>query len=583
MEPQRTRRKLAAILAADVVGYSRLMGEDEVGTLAALKAHSKELIDPKITEHEGRVIKLMGDGMLVEFPSVVEAVQCAVEIQRALTQRNAGVPENRRLEFRIGVNLGDVIIDGDDIYGDGVNVAARLEGLAEPGGICVRRAVRNQVRDKLPVVFEDLGEVEVKNIIRPVRVFRVLLEPPSAFDAPPPLPDKPSIAVLPFANMSGDPEQEYFADGIAEDIITNLSRIHWLFVIARNSSFAFKGQAVDIQGVARKLGIRYVLEGSVRKAANQVRVTAQLIDARSRSHLWAERYDRELADIFAVQDEITQSVAAAIEPRLLAAEGLRSESRSPADFDAWDFVMRALAKFWRITKTDSEEAIGLLRQAVERHPDYGPAHSMLAFVLSFSGHMGWIPVDDARELARPAARRAVMIDDADPWAHLGLGYLHIIDRQTDYAVTEFKRAIELNANSAAAHGFLGAALALGGHSEEAIPELEQAMRLSPQDPQNAYFVHCIAVAHYLAGHYEQAVDWARRSVQMRSDFIPAHRMLCASLAQHGLIDEATVLLSRIRELQPDISRSLLERASPLATPSDMAHFLEGMHKAGLPE
>ncbi len=326
-----------------------------------------------------------------------------------------------------------------------------------------------------------------------------------------------------------------------------------------------------------------MLEGSVRKAGNQVRITVQLIDARSQSHLWAERYDRDLADIFAVKDEITQSVAGAIEPRLLAAEGVRSETRSPADFDAWDMVMRALAKFWRITKADTLEAIGVLRHAVERYPDYGPAHSMLAFALSFSGHMGWIPLADARELARPVARRAAKIDDADPWAHMGLGYLHIIGRQTDHAVTEFKRAIELNANFAAAYGYLGAALAIGGRSEEAILELERAIRLSPQDPQNAVFFHVIGVAHYLAGDYSQAVEWTRRAVQMRPELVSAQRIHCASLAQDGEIEEAKAVLDRIRRLQPDISRSLLERTLPYSRPSDMAHFLEGLHKAGLPE
>ncbi len=583
MESRHEDRRLTTILAADVVGYSRLMAADESGTLAALISHRKELIEPKIAEFKGRTVKLMGDGTLMEFGSVVDAVRFAAEIQSAMRERNSRVPEDRRIVYRFGINIGDIIVDDEDIYGDGVNVAARLQELAKPGGVCVSRSVYNQTRGKVQLGFEDLGEKKLKNIPEPVRVYAVLLEQPSVFDALPPLPDKPSIAVMAFDNMSGDPEQEYFADGIAEDIITNLSRVHWLFVIARNSSFIFKGQSVDTQDVARKLGVRYLLEGSVRKAANRVRITVQLIDAKSRSHLWAERYDRELEDIFAVQDEITQSVAAAIEPRLLAAEGLRSETRSPDDIDAWDLVMRALAKFWRATRTDNREAIELLQQAVERYPDYGPAHSMLAFALSLSGHIGWIPLDDVRRLARPMARRAAGIDDADPWAHMSLGYLHVIDRQTDRAVAEFNRAIELNANFAEAYGFLGGALAQGGRSEEAIPELERAIRLSPHDPYNAYFIHAIGFAHYLEGRYEQAVDWSRRSAQMRPEFISAQRIYCASLAQHGSIDEAKAVMSRIRELQPDISRSLLEHIIPISRPGDMAHYLEGLSKAGLPE
>ncbi len=582
-------RRLAAILAADVVGYSRLMGEDETGTLERLKSLRKELVQPKITERSGRIVKLMGDGLLAEFPSVVEAVQCAVDIQRGMPAREAEMADDRRIRLRIGVNLGDIIVEGSDIYGDGVNVAARLEALAEPDGICISSVVHDQVNRHIDIDFTDLGEHELKNIDRPVRIWQWSPEGSrgnveSKADAGPlTLPDKPSIAVLSFENMSGDPEQEYFADGIAEDIITNLSRIHWLFVIARNSSFVFKGQAVDIHDVAKSLGVRYVLEGSVRKAANQVRITVQLIDTASTSHLWAERYDRELTDIFAVQDEITLSVASEIEPRLLAAEGVRSQARSPVDLDAWDLVMNAMAKFWRLTKTDSEEAIVLLRQAAERYPDYGPAHSMLAFALSLCGHVGWVALDDVRKLATRTANRAVMIDDTDPWAHLGLGYLHVINRQTGDAVTEFKRAIELNANFAAAYGYLGGALALGERSEEAIPELERAIRLSPKDSQNAFFFNYIGVAHYLVGDYEQAVDWVRRSVQMRSDLIPSHRVLCAGLAQQGLIAEAKVVLCRIQELQPDISISSLERFLTYSTPSGMAHFLDGLRKAGVPE
>ena len=378
MAEERVDRRLAAILAGDVAGYSRLMGVDEEGTLRQLKAHRKELVDPKITEHRGRIVKTTGDGMLVEFVSVVDAVRCAVDIQRGMVERNADVPADRRIEFRIGINVGDIISDSNDIYGDGVNVAARLEALAEPGGIMVSRNVHDQVRDKLSFGFEDMGEQTVKNIARPIGVHRVsLIEnaapiavkvAAAAAKTEVSSADRPSIAVLPFANMSGDPEQEYFADGISEDIITGLSKLRWFFVIARNSSFTYKGKAVDVKRVARELGVRYVLEGSVRKGGNRVRITAQLIDAATGNHIWADRYDGDLTDIFALQDEITKKVVAAIEPKLLEAEGIRSQSRSPEDLGAWDMVIQANSLFWRLTKAEGEAAIAILKQAVERYP-----------------------------------------------------------------------------------------------------------------------------------------------------------------------------------------------------------------------
>ena len=370
MVEDRVDRRLAAILAGDIARYSYLMGIDEEGTLRQLKAHRKKLIDPKIIEHHGRIVKTTGDGMLVEFVSVVDAVRYAVDIQRGMAERNADVAPDRRIEFRIGINVGDIISDENDIYGDGVNVAARLEALAEPGGILVSRNVHDQVRDKLSFGFEDLGEQLVKNIARPIGVHRVSL----AESAPPAMVksaaaaktefssvDRPSIAVLPFANMSGDPEQEYFADGISEDIITGLSKLRWFFVIARNSSFAYKGKAVDVKRAARELGVRYVLEGSVRKGGNRVRITAQLIDAATGNHVWADRYDGDLTDVFALQDEITKKVVAAIEPKLLEAEGIRSQNRSPEDLGAWDMVIHANSLFWRLTKTEGETAIAILK------------------------------------------------------------------------------------------------------------------------------------------------------------------------------------------------------------------------------
>ena len=374
-------RRLAAILAADVAGYSRLMGADEEGTLERLKALRRELLDPKIAEHHGRIVKTTGDGLLVEFASVVDAVRCAVAVQQAMPERNTGVAADNRIELRIGINLGDVIVEGDDLYGDGVNIAARIEALADAGGVFVSNTVHDHVRDRLPFVFEDLGEQQVKNIARPVRVYRVGRAPlgrrerrRDAGSRPAlPLPDKPSIAVLPFANMSGDPEQEYFADGMVEEIITALSRIRWLFVIARNSSFTYKGQAVDVKQVGRELGVRYVLEGSVRKAGQRVRITGQLIDAMTGTHLWADRFDGSLEDVFELQDKVAVSVAGVIEPALQAAEMRRSAARPTTDLTAYDLYLRALAAFYPMTKERIFEALGLLEQAIAIDRHYGPA------------------------------------------------------------------------------------------------------------------------------------------------------------------------------------------------------------------
>jgi adenylate cyclase len=584
-------RKLAAIFAGDVAGYSRLMGVDEEGTLHQLKAHRKELVDPKITEHRGHIVKTTGDGMLVEFVSVVDAVRCAVDIQRGMAERNVEVPADRRIEFRVGINVGDIISDDNDIYGDGVNVAARLEALADPGGIMVSRNVHDQVRDKLSFGFEDMGEQSVKNIARPIGVHRVSLAESatetavkSTAAAKPQLAasQRPSIAVLPFANMSGDPEQDYFADGISEDIITGLSKLRWFFVIARNSSFIYKGKAVDVKHVARELGVRYVLEGSVRKGGNRVRITAQLIDAATGNHIWADRYDGDLTDIFALQDEITEKVVAAIEPKLLEAEGIRSQNRSAEDLGAWDMVIHANSLFWRLTKTEGEAAIAMLKQAIERYPNYAPAHSMLAFMMLVPGYLGW--VDGEREpvvkQAAALAARAAELDNSDPWAYLALGYVNYTMRRTDEAVEEFQRAIDLNPNFAAAYGYLGVAFALGGRSDQAIPRLEQAIRMSPHDPQNAAFNMAIACAHYLAGRYNEAVSFGRKALQERHGWTGAHRIYIASLAQAGQIDEARAELQRLRELQPNISIAWIEQNVPY-TPDQMPKFLEGMRKAGL--
>ena len=394
----------------------------------------------------------------------------------------------------------------------------------------------------------------------------------------PRLPDKPSIAVLPFTNMSGDPEQEYFSDGITEDIITALSRLRWFLVIARNSTFVYKGQAADVKQVGHDLGVRYVLEGSVRKSGQRVRITSQLLDAITGNHIWSERYDRELTDIFALQDEITARVTAAIEPKLLAAEGLRAETRSTEDLDAWDMVARAISHYWKLTAADSAAAIALLRLAADRYPNYAPANSMLAFAQLASAYVGWIAVGGDRKAAIERAKRAVELDDGDPWAHLALGYVDFTERRTEEAVCHFRAALDLNPNFAAAAGSIGFALAMDGQSDEAILHFEQAMRMSPRDPFNAFFFVGIAAAQYFAGHFPEAVKAARQAVQLRPGYIGAHRILCASLAQGGQIEEAEAVLDTVRQLQPGISVARMREFAALYRQSD--ELLSRRHAQG---
>jgi adenylate cyclase len=457
-------RRLAAILAADVAGYSRLMGADEEGTLERLRALRRELVDPKIAEHHGRIVKTTGDGLLVEFASVVDAVRCAVEVQQAMPERNTGVTADNRIELRIGINLGDVIVEGDDLYGDGVNIAARIEALADAGGVFVSNTVHDHVRDRLPFGFEDLGEQQVKNIARPVRVYRVRLEGP--LPSPPPLagegnalarvgaaktptlplPNKPSIAVLPFANMSGDPEQEYFADGMVEEIITALSRIRWLFVIARNSTFTYKGQAVDVKQVGRELGVRYVLEGSVRKAGQRVRITGQLIDAVAGTHLWADRFDGSLEDIFELQDKVAVSVAGVIEPTLQAAEIRRAADRPTSDPTAYDLYLRAVPLWASHEMEPIIQALGLLGRAIERDLHYGPALGLAALCHQLLATSDWTNDTETHrregiDLARQALRCAP--DDPDVLANAAV-VLGSLGGDIDVAIGSIDRSLALN-------------------------------------------------------------------------------------------------------------------------------------------
>jgi adenylate cyclase len=580
-------RRLTAILAADVAGYSRLMGVDEEGTHERLKAHLRELVDPKIAEHRGRIVKNTGDGFLAEFASVVDAVRCAVEVQRAMGERSADTPAAERIDFRIGINLGDVIAEEHDIFGDGVNIAARLEALAEPGGICVSRVVRDQVRDRLDFVFEDLGEQQVKNIARPVRVYRVrdlatsIERPLRAAPQSLPLPDTPSVAVLPFESMRGDPEQEFFADGIAEDVITALSRYPSLFVIARNSSFTYKGRAVEVKQIGRELGVRYVLEGSLRKSGNRIRVTTQLVEAETGKHVWAERYDRDLADIFAVQDSITEAATIAIAPAIAMAERQRAMRMPPGNLDAWAAYQRGLWHFSKISPEDNTLAQQYFRQAIEIDPSFAGGYKGLAWAHMLAAGVFAIstPVE-GHGLAEALARRAVALDPTDAQARSTLAEAMLWSRG-DYegAVTEAERARAMSPNLAFAHATLGAALIFSGNLEDGLAALQTSLRLDPETPNMPSRLNLMACGLYLSRKYEAAVEVARRVVRSNPDFPLVYRWIAAALGQLGRTAEAKEALEKAIAIGP-ASFDIYVRRVPWHRPEDHAHMLEGLRKAG---
>jgi adenylate cyclase len=588
MAEERVERRLAAILAADVVGYSRLMGADEEATLADLKRHRRELTDPKIKEHRGRIVKTTGDGVLVEFASVVDAVRCAVDIQREMADRNAAVPPERRIEFRIGLNVGDIIIDGTDIYGDGVNVAARLEALAEPGGICISRVVRDQVRDKLDFSFEDMGEQQVKNIARPVRTHRVLLGPNAIEAAAVPTArapqQKPSIAVLPFANMSGDAEQEYFSEGITEDVITNLSRNRAFFVISRSTSFTYKCPAVDVAKIARELGVRYVLEGSVRRAGNRVRITAQLIDAETGHHLWADRYDRELADVFAVQDEIAHSITGAIAPGIMSAEIQQAQRKHPSQLDGWDRIVRAHWHLRRFTRDDLAEARHLLSEVIAADPTNAMALSDLAFANHFEAVFGWGDGTVAEGFARSgdAARKAVTADDSDAAAHGVLAIYDLFSGQHAEARRRLRRALDLDPNSVTTHGYLGVTEAFGGDYDAALSHLDDAIRLSPRDPLLVCWHLCKGWAALSAERYEEAIEFRTRAADANPEFPDIYAVLAAANGQLGRAEAARAALDQLLRRMPALTAGDERLDRPFARTADRERFLEGLRKAGMP-
>jgi adenylate cyclase len=562
------------------------MGADEEGTLAALKELRRELADPKIKEHRGRIVKTTGDGLLVEFASVVDAVRCAVEVQHEMAERNAGVPDERRIQFRIGINLGDIIKDGRDIYGDGVNVAARLEALAEPGGICVNRVVRDQVRDKLDFAFEDAGEQRVKNIARPLRVYhvrpgQVAGEEMSAPQPPLALPDKPSLAVLSFTNMSGDPEQEFVSDGIAEDVITALSRHPSLFVIARNSTFTYKGRAVDVKQVGRELGVRYVLEGSVRKAGNRIRVTAQLIEAETGNHVWAERYDRDLADIFAVQDEITQALTTALTPAIADAELRRAMRRPPESLDAWAAYQRGL---WHLSKANSDDdtvAQNFFRQAIDLDSTFAPGYSALALAqLQAAAVYQKLSLLEAQSSAEALARRAVGLDGADAEARSCLGWALQARGEREGALVEIERALAMSPNLAVAHWQRGATLIFSGRPKEGLDALETCIRLDPRDPFMAVRLLHIACGLYFAREYDGVIEAAKRLIRSYPDFPMIYRWPAAALGQLGRGAEAKEWLEKAISYAPAAFKMYVHNRVPWFRAEDHAHLLEGLRKAG---
>jgi adenylate cyclase len=613
-------RKLAAILSADVEGYSRLMGDDEAATVRTITAY-REAIAAAVTRHGGRVVDAPGDNVLAEFPSVVDAVRCAVEIQREIRSRNAGLPVSRRMQFRIGINLGDVIVEGQRIYGDGVNIAARLEGLAEGGGICVSGTAYDHVEGKIPLTYSYLGEHTVKNIARPVRVYRLRLEPGSGA-APPPgprrvrrrpgvaivgaivllallgagawagwrwlrmpgpsglaLPDRPSVAVLPFANLSRDPTQEYFSDGITEDLITGLSQVSGLFVIARNSVFTYKGKAVKVDEVGRDLGVRFVLEGSLQRAGSRVRITAQLVDATTGYHIWAERYDREVRDIFALQDEVTRQIVQALAVKLTEGERGRMARVPTGNPEAYDLVLRGQVARHRTTREANREARRLFVKALDLDPGYARAYAGLSWAHLQSWQLLWSTDPESLERARELAERAIALDDTLADAHRVLSQILLWNKEHDRAIAQAERGVALAPGDAAAHETLAEVLGWSGRPEESLGHIRQAMRLNPRYP--FYYLWTLGHASYLTGRTGDAVDAFNRVLQQNPNFMPARAYLAVLFTEMGRDREAREAWDTLRRLGSGVMLSDIRQRLPYRRPADLDRFLTAVHRAGL--
>ena len=581
MEQETLQRKLTAILSADVKGYSRLMGEDEVGTVQTLKTY-REVMASLITQHRGRVVDSPGDNLLAEFSSVVHAVECALEIQKQLEERNAELPENRKMEFRIGINLGDVIVEGERIYGDGVNIGARMEGLAEGGGICISGTVYDHIEGKLALKYEYLGEKAVKNIKKPVRVYRVLMEHdrtiPSVgrgFE----MPDKPSIAVLPFVNISGDPEQEYFSDGITEDLITDLSKISGLFVIARNSVFVYKGKAAKVGEVGRELGVHYVLEGSVRRVGDRVRITAQLVDASTNYYLWAERYDRELKDIFSLQDEVTQKIVVALALTLAEGEKDRLASKCTDNVSAYDYFLRGLDYYNRPTKEANAQARDMFQKAIDQDPEYALAYAKSAWTHLTDWSMGWSRNPGSLEQAFELAQKAVSMDDSLPEAYGLLGYVYLWRKKHDQAIAELEKTIALDPNGADGYAGLGEMLIWVGRSEEGIELVKKGMRLNPHYP--IWYLLPLGQAYAFTDRYEEAIEILERAVARNPDFLPPHILLALIYSETGRKEEGRAQVAEILRISPNYSLEMLRDTTPIKGQALLEKVSDALRKAGL--
>ncbi|MHC4587496.1 MAG: adenylate/guanylate cyclase domain-containing protein [Planctomycetota bacterium] len=589
MEQEEFKRKLTAILSADVKEYSRLMSQDERGTIRTLTAY-KEAMSKLIQEYKGRVVDAPGDNLLAEFSSVVDAVNCSVEIQRDLAERNAELPPARQMEFRIGINLGDVVEEEDRIYGDGVNIAARVEGLSEGGGICISGTVYDHVKNKLGLEYDYLGEQAVKNIPEPIRVYRVNLgavklsvetETPVTL----PFAEKPSIAVLPFTNMSGDPEQEYFSDGITEDIITALTCFRSFSVIARNSTFIYKGKSVDVRRVADELHARYVVEGSIRKSANRVRITAQLIEAASGNHIWAERYDRDLKDIFAVQDEIVKTIAGRLGSEVDSLERQRAERKPTRNLDAWDCYYLGLSQYYKFSKEGNIEAQRLLNRAIELDPNFGPAYSRLAYNIILS--MIYFDADPTTEMLDEAlkmAKKSVEIDDKDAFSHLAVARVRLARGEYDLCIAECETSINLNPYLAQAYCGMGDSLAYMGRFAESIPHFEEAMHLGPHDPWRWAFYSYRSLAHIFMKQHEKAVKWATEAIRVHNCQYWANAHLVSALGHLNRIDEARAAVDELLKRKPAFSRGYARKyLFYIKISAQIEYYIDGLRKAEVPE
>ena len=581
----KVERRLAAILSADVVGFSRLMEADEKGTLARLKAHRAELFDPITQVHGGRIVKLMGDGALVEFASAVDAVECAAEIQRGMSVRNEGLTEDGRITLRIGVNLGDVIIEGEDIYGEGVNIAARLQGLAAPGGVSVSGKVYDEVSGKVDAVFEDQGEKSVKNIAQPVRVFALSSADEAAVrrgvgGEALPLPSKPSIAVLPFSNLSSDADQDHFADVLTEDITTALSRYRDLFVISSHSAFAFKGKAGDVKQIARELGVRYILEGSVRWAGGRVRIGPQLIDALTDGHVWAERYDGKVEDIFDLQDELTAKTAAAVGSGILTAEIESAKRQRPGNLDAYGLYAQGVGHWMDITREGLVKAKKSFSEAIDLDPGFSNAHAYLGWVHNLEVVFGWAEDPQvSQQKSYEASRRAVELDLNNETAHAFLAFALLFRGEHEMAGAEAKHALDLNPNLAIGYCMRSFVNVFSGRHQEGLADGRAAIRLSPRDSFLVAFENIVAFGAYLAGDYETCVEGSSALAAKYPDFIFGHVTLAMACAQLGQIERANKALKEALRVSPNLVDTI--KFQPLKEPADAEHYLDGLRKAGL--